>query len=59
MIRLGPLVQRYEDKHAYFKQLANSMGNFINIPYVICILIPMNSPDGHTTLKLDQVSSFA
>ena len=42
-----------------FKQLANSMGNFINIPYVICILIPMNSPDGHTTLKLDQVSSFA
>ena len=35
--RVGPLVQqwtmRYEAKHQYFKQLATTMGNFINIPY--------------------------
>ena len=33
--RFGPLVRhwtrRFEAKHSYFKQLANSMGNFINI----------------------------
>lgn len=24
---------RYEAKHSYFKRLAHSMGNFINLPY--------------------------
>lgn len=24
---------RYEAKHSYFKRLAQSMGNFINLPY--------------------------
>ena len=28
---------RYEAKHSYFKQLANSMGNFINIPYSLAM----------------------
>ena len=35
--RYGPLVRhwtmRYEAKHAYFKQLAHSMGNFVNLPF--------------------------
>ena len=35
--RFGPLVRhwtmRYEAKHSYFKHLAQSMGNFINLPY--------------------------
>ena len=35
--RFGPLVRhwtmRFEAKHSYFKQLARSMGNFINLPY--------------------------
>ena len=35
--RFGPLVRhwtmRFEAKHAYFKSLCQSMGNFINIPY--------------------------
>lgn len=33
----GPLVRhwtmRFEAKHSYFKQLAHSMGNFVNITY--------------------------
>lgn len=36
MIQYGPLVRhwtmRYEVKHSYFKKLAQSMGNFINLP---------------------------
>ena len=39
--RFGPLVRhwtmRYEAKHSYFKQLAQSMGNFINIPYSLAM----------------------
>ena len=39
--RFGPLIRhwtmRYEAKHSYFKQLANSMGNFINIPYSLAM----------------------
>lgn len=35
--RYGPLVRhwtmRFEAKHSYFKQLAHSLGNFINLPY--------------------------
>ena len=35
--RFGPLVRhwtmRFEAKHSYFKQLAHSMGNFVNITY--------------------------
>lgn len=35
--RYGPLVRhwtmRYEAKHSYFKHLAQSMGNFINIEF--------------------------
>lgn len=35
--RFGPLVchwmMRFEAKHSYFKQLAHSMGNFVNITY--------------------------
>ena len=35
--RLGPLVRswcmRYEAKHHYFKRLAISLGNFINLPF--------------------------
>jgi len=35
--RFGPLVRhwtmRFEAKHSYFKQLAHSMGNFVNICY--------------------------
>jgi len=41
LYRFGPLVRhwtmRYEAKHSYFKQLANSMGNFINIPYSLAM----------------------
>ena len=39
--RYGPLVRhwtiRYEAKHAYFKGLAQSMGNFINLPYSLAM----------------------
>ena len=28
---------RYEAKHAYFKKLAQSMGNFINLPYSLAL----------------------
>lgn len=28
---------RYEAKHAYFKGLAQSMGNFINLPYSLAM----------------------
>lgn len=35
--RFGPLVHhwtmRFEAKHAYFKKVAQSLGNFINLPY--------------------------
>lgn len=41
MIQFGPLVRhwtmRYEAKHSYFKQLAQSMGNFINLPYSLAM----------------------
>ena len=37
--RYGPLVchwtMRYEAKHSYFKRLAQSIGNFINIPFTL------------------------
>lgn len=37
--RFGPLVRhwtmRYEAKHSYFKRLAQSIGNFINLPYTL------------------------
>ena len=40
-IRYGPLVRhwtmRYEVKHSYFKKLAQSMGNFINLPYSLAM----------------------
>ena len=26
---------RYEAKHSYFKQLSQSLGNFINLPYTL------------------------
>ena len=39
--RYGPLVRhwtmRYEAKHAYFKTLAQSMGNFINVPFSLAM----------------------
>lgn len=39
--RFGPLVQhrtmRYEAKHSYFKKLAQSVGNFINIPWTLAM----------------------
>ena len=39
--RFGPLVRhwtmRYEAKHSYFKQLAQSMGNFVNAPYSLAM----------------------
>lgn len=39
--RFGPLVHqwtmRYEAKHKYFKTLASSIGNFINIPYTLAM----------------------
>ena len=28
---------RYEAKHKYFKQLANTIGNFINLPYTLAM----------------------
>lgn len=28
---------RYEAKHSYFKQLAQSIGNFINLPYTLAM----------------------
>ena len=41
LYRYGPLVRhwtmRYEAKHAYFKTLAQSMGNFINVPYSLAM----------------------
>lgn len=41
MYRYGPLVRhwtmRYEAKHSYFKSLAQSMGNFINLPYSLAM----------------------
>ena len=41
LIRVGPLVRhwtmRYEAKHQYFKQLARSMGNYINICHSLAI----------------------
>lgn len=37
--RLGPMVRswcmRYESKHTYFKQVAVSLGNFINVPFTV------------------------
>lgn len=37
--RLGPMVRswcmRYESKHTYFKQVAISLGNFINVPFTV------------------------
>lgn len=39
--RYGPLVHhwtmRYEAKHVYFKGFAQSMGNFINLPYSLAM----------------------
>ena len=39
--RFGPLVRhmtmRYEAKHAYFKTLAQTIGNFINIPFTLAM----------------------
>ena len=39
--RYGPLLRhwtmRYEAKHCYFKKLAHSMGNFINLPYSLAM----------------------
>ena len=39
--RYGPLVRhwtmRFEAKHSYFKELAYSMGNFINLPYSLAM----------------------
>ena len=39
--RYGPLVRhwtmRYEAKHSYFKRIAQSMGNFINISYSLAM----------------------
>lgn len=39
--RFGPLVRhwtmRYEAKHSYFKRLAQTMGNFINLPYSLAM----------------------
>lgn len=39
--RFGPLIRhwtmRYEAKHAYFKSLSQSMGNFINVPYSLAL----------------------
>ena len=39
--RYGPLVchwtMRYEAKHSYFKKLAQSMGNYINLPYSLAM----------------------
>ena len=39
--RYGPLKQhwtmRYESKHSYFKQLANSLGNYINICHSLSV----------------------
>lgn len=39
--RFGPLVRhwtmRFEAKHSYFKQLAQAMGNFINLPYSLAM----------------------
>lgn len=41
MIQYGPLVRhwtiRFEAKHSYFKQLSQSMGNFINLPYSLAM----------------------
>ncbi len=41
IFRFGPLVRhwtmRFEAKHSYFKRLAQSMGNFINIPYSLAM----------------------
>jgi len=40
-LRFGPLVRhwtmRFEAKHSYFKQLAHSMGNFINLSYSLAM----------------------
>ena len=37
--RFGPLVRfwtmRYEAKHSYFKKLAQNVGNFINVPWML------------------------
>ncbi|XP_028417218.1 uncharacterized protein LOC114543833 [Dendronephthya gigantea] len=60
MLKLGPLIRiwcmRYEAKHSYFKRLAISCGNFINLPYSLtkrhqeglCYRINM-SEGGHST----------
>lgn len=39
--RYGPLIRhwtmRFEAKHAYFKGLAQSLGNFINLPHSLAM----------------------
>ena len=39
--RVGPLIHhwtmRFEAKHRYFKKLATTMGNYINIPYSLAV----------------------
>jgi len=66
-IGYGPLVRhwtmRYAAKHSYFKHLAQSMGNFINIEFSLathhqllqcCILTRL--PSKEASLWLDQVN---
>lgn len=56
--RYGPLkhhwTMRYESKHSYFKQIANSLGNYINI----CHTLAMRHEQLHCYYRLDD-SVFA
>jgi len=40
---------RYEAKHAYFKSLPHSMGNFINLPYTLAMRHQHYLCYGHAT----------
>ena len=51
---------RFEAKHSYFKQLAHSLGNFINLPYSLasrhqqyqCYLNAVDLPDSVDSLEV-------
>ena len=51
---------RFEAKHSYFKQLAHSLGNFINSPYSLasryqqyqCYLNAVDLPDSVDSLEV-------
>jgi hypothetical protein len=55
---------RYEAKHSYFKKLAVSSGNFINLPYTLAkrhqegVCYRTNTPEGSNSTFLQKANEI-